>query len=287
MSTAPFASDSIEDKRRDPRRRLNAARLRKLLEAALRYADRCRDVVSKARSEGFEIDAKPDCSIVTSADLAAERAFRQGVEKDFPEMGVIGEEFGASNPQAQFQWVIDPVDGTADFARGLPTWGSIIGLFLEGSPVAGVIDHPDLGIRVHAAYRLGAHCNDARIKLEENAMARGALSGRVGLPSRSSFTRCGKDGHVFDLLARAHPDFRVLRTCLTHAYAATGQLDAALEWDANVWDLAATRIIVEEAGGRYLCVREREVKGTGVLYCAVFGRTPLVERIATMISAHI
>lgn len=236
---------------------------------------------------GVEIDAKPDLSLVTNADLAAERAFRQRVEQDFPDMGVMGEEFGASRPDAAYQWVIDPVDGTADFARGLPTWGSIIGVFFEGEPIVGVIDHPDLGLRVHAAQGLGAYCNNERITLEDTALSRSALTGRIGLPSRSSFTRCSKDGHVFDALARAHPDFRALRTCLAHTYAATGQLDAAVEWDANLWDLAATRIIVEEAGGRYVCVREREILGTGTLYSAVFGRPALVDRIAAMLAAHI
>jgi fructose-1,6-bisphosphatase/inositol monophosphatase family enzyme len=258
-----------------------------LLDAALQYADLCREAISQTRREGVEIDAKPDLSIVTNADLAAERAFRERVEKDFPEMGIIGEEFGATRPQAAYQWVIDPVDGTADFALGLPTWGSIIGLFFEGAPVLGVIDHPDLGMRVHAAHGFGAHCNNERIALQESTLSRSALSGRVGMPSRSSFTRCHEDGHIFDILARTHPDFRVSRTCLTHAYAATGQLDAAVEWDANLWDLAATSIIIEEAGGRYVCIRERQQVGTGTLYCAVFGRPALVDRIASMLAAHI
>lgn len=271
----------------DPRNRVDAAQLQKWLEAAIEYADGCREAISRTRGKGVEIDAKPDLSIVTNADLAAERAFRRRVERDFPDMGIIGEELGASRPQAAYQWVIDPVDGTADFARGLPTWGSIIGLFFDGAPIVGVIDHPDLGIRVHAAHGLGAHCNNARISLEETESSRSAMSGQVGLPSRSSFTRCSRDGHVFDALARAHPDFRALRTCLTHTYAATGQLDAAVEWDANLWDLAATRIIVEEAGGRYVCVREREQAGAARLYSAVFGRPALVERIAVMIAAHI
>lgn len=287
MSTAPSAPASGGHSGGDPRRVLDAAELQAFLDAALRYADRCRDVISKTRKRGVEIDAKPDLSLVTSADLAAERAFREAVEVEFPEMGVVGEEFGASKPQAPYKWIIDPVDGTADFARGLPTWGSIIGLFFEGSPIVGVIDHPDLGFRLHAAHGLGAYANGERVELEKGEPNKDALSGRVGLPSRSSFTRCSKDGHIFDALARAHPDFRVLRTCLTHAYAATGQLDAALEWDANVWDLAATRIIVEEAGGSYRCVRERAHETSGVLYCSVFGRTALVDRIATMLAAQI
>ncbi|MDH3316805.1 MAG: inositol monophosphatase [Gammaproteobacteria bacterium] len=271
----------------NPRERVATARRQELLQAALQYADCCREVISQTRSHGVEVDAKPDLSLVTNADLAAERAFRQSVEQDFPDMGIIGEEFGASRPEAAYQWVIDPVDGTADFARELPTWGCIIGVFFEGEPIVGVIDHPDLGLRMHAAHGLGAYCNNERMILQDTVSSRSALTGRVGVPSRSSFTRCSKDGHVFDALVRAHPDFRTLRTCLTHTYAATGQLDAAVEWDANIWDLAATRILIEEAGGRYLCVREREQQGAGMLYSAVFGRPALVDRIAAMLGAHI
>lgn len=287
MSAAPSSSGPAESGGGDPRARIDWAERRRLLDAALRYADRCREVVSQTVRHGVEIDAKPDLSLVTNADLAAERAFRERVAADYPDMGIIGEEFGASRPQAAYQWVIDPVDGTADFARGLPTWGSIIGLFFEGAPIVGVIDHPGLDLRVHAAHGLGAYCNNERMNLEETASTGGALSGSIGLPSRSSFTRCSNDGRIFDALARAHPDFRVLRTCLSHTYAATGQLDAAVEWDANLWDLAATRVIVEEAGGRYVCVRERMQPETGMLYCAVFGRPALADRIAAMVAAHI
>jgi fructose-1,6-bisphosphatase/inositol monophosphatase family enzyme len=286
LSTVPSASDPAGARGGDPRRRVDAAGLERLLHAALEYADDCREVIARARREGVRTDAKADLSVVTNADLSAERAFRRRVQMDFPEMGIIGEEFGASLPHAAYQWIIDPVDGTADFACGLPTWGSIIGLFFEGAPIVGVIDHPDLDIRVHAAHGLGAYRNNERIDLEETESGRRGSSGRVGMPSRSSFIRCSTDGHVFDALVRAHPDFRVLRTCLAHTYAATGQLDASVEWDTNLWDLAATRIIVEEAGGRYVCVRERRKAEGGGLYCAVFGRPTLVDRIALMLAAH-
>lgn len=287
MSTLASASGPGRDGGGDPRQSIPAEQLQKFLQTALQYADRSREVIWQSRRQGVETDTKPDLSVVTNADFAAERVFRESVERDFPQMGIIGEEFGASRPQAAYQWVIDPVDGTADFARGLPTWGSIIGLFFQGAPIVGVIDHPDLGIRVHAAHGLGAYRNNQRIGLEENTSSRSALSGRIGIPSLSSFIRCHEDGDIFEILARTHPDFRALRTCLTHTYAATGQLDAAVEWDANLWDLAATRIIVEEAGGSYVCVRERQQPAAGKLYCAVFGRPALVGRIAALLAAHV
>ncbi len=287
MTAAPSTSPPSGGGGPDSRGQIDESQRKKLLDAALGYADSIREVIARTIKHGVDVDAKPDRSLVTNADLAAERAFRDQVERDFPDMGVIGEEFKSSRPDARYQWIIDPVDGTADFARGVPTWGSIIGLHLDGQPLVGVIDHPDLGLRVHAAYGLGAFRNGKRIQLKETLESRGALSGRIGLPSRSSFIRCSEDGEIFDILARAHPDFRALRTCLAHTYAATGQLDAAVEWDAHIWDLAATRIVVEEAGGAYICVRELERQGSNAIYSAVFGRPALVERIANLLVAHL
>jgi len=266
---------------------LEASDLQTLLDAALSFSDLCRDVIKNVVASGVEVNFKADRSLVTNADLAAERAFRQRLEENFPEMGVLGEEFGQTRPESAYQWVIDPVDGTADFAHGLPIWGSIIGLFYHGKPVVGVIDHPDLNLRLHAAFGLGAYRNGERLSLTDFESARDHSEARIGIPSRSNFLKRSADGAAFDALATAYPDFRVFRSCLTHAYAATGQLDAALEWDVNLWDLAATQIIIEEAGGRYACIRERAHPGTGMLYCAVFGRPALVDRITAMFARQV
>ncbi|MDX1513614.1 MAG: inositol monophosphatase family protein [Gammaproteobacteria bacterium] len=271
----------------DPRASLNAKELQRLLDAALSLSDLCREVIADAVSEGVDVNAKIDRSLVTNADLAAERAFRERLGQRFPDMGVQGEEFGGTNPDSPWQWVIDPVDGTSDFARGIPIWGSIIGLFFHGEPVVGVIDHPPLGLRLHAAFGQGAYRGSERLSLSDYDSGRNDSDACVGLPSRSNFIRRNDDGAAFDALAAHFPDFRVFRSCLTHAYAATGQLDVALEWDVNLWDVAATRIIVEEAGGRYILLRKRAHSEAGMLYCAVFGRPALADRIAAMLSAHI
>lgn len=271
----------------DPRLLLGASDRQGLLDAALEFSEVCRDVIAHTVSGGIDINAKPDESLVTSADLAAERAFRERLEHRFPQMGVMGEEFGHTRSDSPYQWVIDPIDGTADFARGLPIWGSIIGLFYHGRPLIGVIDHPDLGLRLHAGFGLGAFSNGKKVSLDDYDSSSADAAARLGIPSRSNFIKRSEDGKAFDRLTAAYPDFRVFRSCLSHAYATTGQLDAALEWDVNLWDLAATQILIEEAGGRYISLRERDHSGTGMLYCAVFGRRSLVERIAGLMSAQI
>lgn len=270
----------------DPRALLEASEVRELQQAALSLSDTCREVIRTTVRAGVEVTVKPDRSLVTNADLAAERAFRERLERQFPDMGVLGEEFGHVRPDSAWQWVIDPVDGTSDFAHGLPIWGSIIGLFYHHWPVVGVIDHPDLDFRIYAAFRLGAHRNGERLSLDDFQSGRDPGDTRIGIPSRSNFVKHGADGTAFDELAGAYPDFRVFRSCLTHAYAATGQLDAAVEWDVKLWDLAATQIVIEEAGGRYEPLRARGQPGPGMLYCAVFGRPAVVEGISTLLAGH-
>lgn len=287
MNSASVKQDAGFAANGDPRSQVDASRRRALLAAALGYADKVRGIVAQVLEHGVIVDAKPDRSLVTNADLAAERAFRDAVEADFPSMGIAGEELEPLRPAADFQWVIDPIDGTAEFARSLPTWGSIIGVFYKGSPLVGIIDHPGLDLRVQAAYGLGAFLNGRRLDPGSKAPLAEKERACIGLPARRNFNRVSNDAHVFDALVRAYPDFRVLCTCLTHTYAATGQLDASVEWDAHLWDLAATRVVIEEAGGRYACVRERVGPGGYKLYCAVFGRVDQVDRIAKMVSAHI
>jgi histidinol-phosphatase len=267
----------------DPRDAIPEAEREHHLSQALAFADTCREVIAAVIRSGFEVSAKLDESLVTTADIEAERAFRAAVEVAYPQAGILGEEFGISRPDAALRWVIDPIDGTAEFARRLPFYGTIIGLFQGEAPLAGVIDHPALGIRCHAARGLGFFWNGERMVLEDLSPSVPAAQIRLGLPSRIGFERRGSDGDVFEALTRAFPNVRTFHTCIAHAAAAAGSLDATVEWDVPLWDVGATRILVEEAGGRYLCLRERAHPQHGTLYTAVFGRPRVVEAVAAVV----
>ncbi len=264
----------------DPRGEIASAERAGLLALALELADGCRGAIDDAVAAGIAIDAKPDRSLVTSADRAAERAFRDLLASRDPQAGIIGEEYGRERESADLQWVVDPIDGTAEFAAGLPLWGTIIGCYLRGWPLVGVLDHPALGVRAHAAHREGAWMNGARLNLDDPGAT--GLDGRerLGLPSRAGFNRYHDEGEIFERLTRAHPNCRTFHTCYAHLLAASGGLDAAVEWEVRIWDLAATRLLVEEAGGRYLALRTREQQGVGTVYSAAFGRPALVEAVA-------
>ena len=267
----------------DPRTEVSAALISDCLEAAAEFADSMSARIREIVAGGIEVQAKADQSLVTSADTAAENVFRDAVMARFPEHGILGEEFPAIAENADFLWVVDPIDGTAEFARGLPLWGIIIGLYYKYEPLVGLLDHPDLKLRASAGYGLGTRINGEPVQVAP--MAAGEINGRerVGTPSRFNYAKREGQGELFDRLSHAHPNIRVFHTCYTHLLAASGGLDAAIEWNAPLWDVAASRILIEEAGGEYRCLERHRNADAVELYNVVFGRPGLVERIAVVL----
>jgi histidinol-phosphatase len=267
----------------DPRDEVSIVRRRELLDAALELADLCAETTASIVSSGFDVSKKADASLVTTADVETERTFRRLIVERFPDMGVLGEELGESNESADFRWIIDPIDGTAEFARHLPVYGCIIGLHYKEKPLLGVIDHQAMGIRCHGAYGLGAFANTERLRMDDCGPGEEGAVARIGLPSLASFLRPTDSSQVFRAVVDSYPNFRVYHTCYAHTLVATGGLDAGMEWDTPLWDLAATQIIVEEAGGRYRYVKEIELPGKGRFYSAVFGKPAVVDRLVGII----
>ena len=267
----------------DARDEVSTDTRRELLDAALELADRCAATTASIVKSGFDVSKKADDSLVTTADVETERAFRKSVQERFPDMAVLGEELGESEQSADFRWIIDPIDGTAEFARHLPVYGCIIGLYYKEQPLIGVIDHQAMGIRCHAAFGLGAFANAQRLRVEDCKPGEEGAGARIGLPSLAGFQRPTDSTPVFKAIVDAYPNFRVYHTCYSHTLAATGGLDAAMEWGTPLWDLAATQILIEEAGGRCHWLKDTEVPGQGHLYTAVFGKPAVVDRLVGVI----
>jgi fructose-1,6-bisphosphatase/inositol monophosphatase family enzyme len=248
---------------------------------ALEFSASARVLILSMLAAGFEVKRKPDRSFVTSADLRVEERLRELIGKNFPDHGIIGEEYPPTRPEATFQWIMDPIDGTEDFVQRMPAFGSILALHYRGEPVVGVIDHPVLNIRVSAALGLGTHKNGERITLAD--LDPGTIDGteRVMLPARANFTKHRDDGQLFDAVARAHPNHRIYRTCFSHTCAILGQADAAIDYGNPIWDLAASRILIEEAGGKFLNVRAWDVPSVGRVYGSIMGKPALADRLAT------
>jgi fructose-1,6-bisphosphatase/inositol monophosphatase family enzyme len=267
----------------DPRDEFPISKRRELLDAALELADLCAETTASIVSSGFNVSKKADASLVTTADVETERNFRNLIQERFPDMGILGEELGMTNESANMRWVIDPIDGTAEFARHLPVYGCIIGLHYKELPLLGVIDHQAMGIRCHGAYGLGAFANEERLHIDDCGPGEVGAAARIGLPSLAGFLRPTDSSAVFRAIVDVYPNFRAYHTCYAHTLVAMGGLDAGMEWDTPLWDLAATQILIEEAGGRFRYVKEIDVPGKQRLYSAVFGKGQIVDRLTGIV----
>jgi len=227
------------------------------LELALRLAD-IADEISLKRYQALDlvIETKPDLSPVTDADKAVENAIRNEISKVRTEDLVVGEEFGSPESlTGKYYWVIDPIDGTKNYLRGVPTWATLIGLVApDGEVVVGVVSAPALARRWWAAKGLGAKTEfnsgkdsgkvkDLRVsKVSKLSDASISYSDLVGWGERKD-----KFVSLQDKVwrTRGHGDF------WSHMLVAEGAVDVAVEPSLSLWDMAALDVIVREAGGKF------------------------------------
>jgi histidinol phosphatase-like enzyme (inositol monophosphatase family) len=185
---------------------------------------------------------------VTQADRAVEEMIRARVEARFPAHGIIGEEFGASRPDADYQWVIDPIDGTRAFMMGLPTWGTLIGLTHQGKPALGVMGQPFTG-ELFWSTGTGAFTSGplGTFALQVRQCA-GLSTAIMGCTSPSLF----KTDSELARFQRVAAQTRMMRyggDCYVYALVAAGQVDLVIEAGLQSFDVAALIPIIEQAGG--------------------------------------
>jgi histidinol-phosphatase len=221
------------------------------LSLALELADAA-DLITRDRFRALDLEivTKPDNTPVTDADRSVENKFRELMAIARPNDHIIGEEFGGSEKKPDRYWVIDPIDGTKNFLRGVPTWGTLIALVENSEVVVGVCSAPELFRRWYAAKDFGSY-------LVVNTEAPRKLSvSKVAALSDASLAYSDLDGwgnkkekflsvmsHVWR--TRGYGDF------WSHMLVAEGAVDIAAEPSLALWDMAALDIIVREAGGRY------------------------------------
>jgi histidinol phosphatase-like enzyme (inositol monophosphatase family) len=237
-------------------------------------ADEARAIVRSRLRRRPAVRRKADRSPVTDIDLAVERRLRALIERRFPGHGIIGEEFPAHRTDSPWQWYVDPIDGTLSLTHGLPFFGTIIGLHHEGTPVAAAIDFPVLGDRYHAARGRGAWRNGRRLRIRDVTPAE-RRDEIVSAADRTQFAKFRLAG-AFDRLFRTHRHVRGYYDCIGHAYAAEGVIGAVVDFGVKGWDIAATRLLVEEAGGRYALVARRG-EGPATEYGIIAGKPTVVR----------
>ncbi|HEY8472844.1 MAG TPA: histidinol-phosphatase, partial [Natronosporangium sp.] len=211
--------------------------------------------IARFRALDLQVESKPDLTPVSDADTAVETALRATLARTRPRDAVLGEEFGATEAAAgpgSRQWVIDPIDGTKNFVRGVPIWATLIALLENDEPVVGLVSAPALGRRWWAAKGHGAYAG------RHPAAATPISVSGVGRLSDASFCyssltgweQNGRLGAMLDLMrtvwrSRAFGDF------YGHMLVAEGAVDIMVEPELSLWDVAALVPIVTEAGGRF------------------------------------
>jgi histidinol-phosphate phosphatase HisN, inositol monophosphatase family len=222
------------------------------LDLALRLADAADDVtLARFRSSDLRVTSKPDRTPVTDADTAVESRLRELLAAERPGDVILGEEEGGAVAAQGRGWVIDPIDGTKNFSRGLPVWATLIGLTVDGEPVVGVASAPALGRRWWAARGEGAWTAGP-----DGAPRRIGVSGVTDLADAyltttdaRSFTEIGRADR-WQALTAAVWETRAFGDFWMYCLLAEGAVDIAVDALANPWDLAALVPIVTEAGGR-------------------------------------
>ncbi|WP_127784857.1 histidinol-phosphatase [Rhodococcus sp. X156] len=212
------------------------------------------DAITLARflALDLQVDDKPDLTPVSDADLAVERAAREVLAAQRPDDAVLGEEYGGEVTFSGRQWVLDPVDGTKNFVRGVPVWATLVSLLEDGVPTVGVVSAPALGRRWWASTGDGAwlrvygsprrRLSVSRVDdLASASLAFSSLSGWRDAGLREQFIALSDD--VWRL--RGYGDF------FSYCLLAEGAVDAVAEPEVSLWDLAALDVLVREAGGAF------------------------------------
>jgi histidinol-phosphatase len=220
--------------------------LSSLLDFALDAAWHAGRVTLRYFQADVAVELKADHSLVTAADREAERVLRQLIESRFPDHAILGEEYGGDDRDATHQWILDPIDGTNSFVRGVPMYGVLVGLAVRGEPVVGVAHFPALGETIGAAHGEGCRLNGRVVRVSSVVEARQAC-----LAYTDARQLRGRLGATWERLVESFGLARGWGDCYGHCLVATGRADAMLDPRMHQWDCAALVPIVQEAGGRF------------------------------------
>lgn len=249
--------------------------LRDLLDFAHEIAWQAGKLTLRYFQSGVSVDRKADESPVTVADREAEAYLRAAIAARYPTHAVLGEEDGLSGSvDATYRWILDPIDGTKSFVRGVPLYGVMVGLVREGQPVVGVVNVPALGEIVYAAAGRGCWWNGRVCRVSQVGTLRESL---VLSTIASGYEQYGK-GEALQRILGAAGIFRTWGDCYGHLLVATGRAEAMLDPIMNIWDAAALFPILAEAGGSYTDWQGRPIiDGPDGISCNAAVRAELMQ----------
>lgn len=236
---------------------LSRSQLQRFLSVARKAAQKGGARALKYFRKNVPVIKKVDRSPVTRADREAEKLIRSVLHKSFPLHQLCGEEYGWDKTvRSDFKWWIDPVDGTRQFIRGIPFWSTLVALEYKGEVVAGVIHLPVLKQTLWAAKGMGCYADGRRVRVSKIPHIKGATFTTGGL----RMTKKSYRKRLTDLIAKSYDD-RGFGDAFGHALVAQGMVEVMFDPIVNPYDVAAVKICVEEAGGKFT-----DLKGKRTIY---------------------
>jgi histidinol phosphatase-like enzyme (inositol monophosphatase family) len=223
--------------------------LQPILDVAIEAAyEAGRITLSYFQTGMLETETKEDLSPVTVADRKAEEAITSIVRRHFPSHAILGEEFGEIPGSDPIRWIIDPIDGTKSFISGVPLYGVMIGVEVEGEASVGVVHMPALGELYHGARGEGSYWNGRRARVSATDRLEDAV---VVCYDVRQFFRESRMAAAYGELLHRTKFHRTWGDCYGYMLVATGRVDIAIDSKMSIWDNAALKPIIEEAGGTF------------------------------------
>ena len=235
------------------------------LKTAIEAAEAAQKVIEKYYDGEFDVEIKPDQSPVTIADVETEETIKKIILDAFPDHGFFGEETGKVNEDADYNWLIDPIDGTKSFVRGYPFFSTQIALMYKGELIVGVSNAPGFKEMAYAEKGQGAWLNGEKIEVSDitdiskATLSLGNIATIAGKPQWQTVGELIQEVHRI----RGYGDF------YHYHLLASGKIDMIIESDVNILDIAALSVIVNEAGGSFtdLSGQALTLETTSVLAC--------------------
>lgn len=218
-----------------------------LLKIALEASALAEKEILKVYTSDYSVEWKPDSTPVTIADKKSEEVMREFFAKETPGFGIIGEEFGVESKEAEYQWILDPIDGTKSFIHGVPLFGTLIALYKKGTPLVSIIRLPALHSTLYASEGAGAFIDGKRIFASKETELSQALvlSGTLNTMEDKGY------GKPFESLRRSARLYRGWGDCYGYYLVAAGRGDIMVDPVVSLWDVAPLPLIFKEAGGYF------------------------------------
>jgi len=228
---------------------LDKTEVRKLLQLSGELATEAGEILKRGFNRTHKIDYKGRINPVTEYDLKSERYITSHISKRFPDHAILAEEEGAVAEKSSYRWVIDPLDGTVNYAHGFPMYCVSIAVEFEGDIVAGTVYDPERDELFHAGLKMGAYLNQKRIKVSSEKILQRALLA-TGFAYNIGTARRTNLGLFARMAKKAQGLRRAGSAAIDLCWLACGRIDGFWEFYLQPWDTAAAKLIVEEAGGQ-------------------------------------